>query len=54
MVAFGHPACDYFLDLFPERTIQEEHCVHPEVIVKRQTTSKQRQTIIEILTASRW
>jgi len=52
MVAFGQPACDYFLDLFPERTIQEEHCVHPEVIVKRQTTSKQRQTIIEILTSS--
>ena len=52
MVAFGHPACDYFLDLFPEQTIREEHCVHPEVIVKRQTTSNQRQTIIEILTTS--
>ena len=52
MVAFGQHAGDFFLDLYPERTIQEGHCVHPEVIVKRQTTSEQRHTIIEILTTS--
>jgi len=52
MVAFGQHACDFFLDLYPERTIQEGPCVHPEVIVKRQTTSVQRHTIIETLTTS--
>ena len=52
MVAFGQYACDFFLDLYPERTIQEGPCVHPEVIVKRQTTSVQRHTIIETLTTS--
>jgi hypothetical protein len=52
MVAFGGSACDYFLDLFPERTIQEEHCVHPQVIVNSRTTFEQRRTMVEILTAS--
>jgi hypothetical protein len=52
MVAFGGSACDYFLDLFPELTIQEEHCVHPQVIVNSRTTFEQRRTMVEILTAS--